>query len=46
MQSAKPKKKSLAKELFWLVWWNLLAYLAITALVGNQFNVQGVYGQL
>ena len=46
MPLPKTKKVALAKELLYLLWWNLLAYLAITALVGNQFNVQGVYGQL
>jgi hypothetical protein len=40
------KNKELVKDILWLLWWNLLAYLAITALVGNQFNIQGVYGQL
>ncbi len=46
MPSNKMKNKELVKDILWLLWWNLLAYLAITALVGNQFNIQGVYGQL
>jgi hypothetical protein len=40
------KQKNLIKEILILLWWNILAFLAITALVGNQFNVPGVYGQL
>ena len=46
MSSTDSKKIKLIKELVVLLWWNVLAFLAITALVGNQFNLMGVYGQL
>jgi hypothetical protein len=46
MSSDPSKRKKLVKEFLTLLWWNVLAYLALTALVGSQFNLEGVYGQL
>ena len=46
MNSKNLKQTNKIKEFCILIFWNLMFFLALNAVVGSQYNVAGVYGLL